>query len=414
LPVRPHTAKQQPPRLPAKLSEVPEVFFAEPLGNNTDVGAGRLQVASALAKIKQVNQKKPDAYLELLLSQRPDLAGLPFVLGDACRRKGENRTQFAAATKPIRDIQRGEIVAADGLSPGGFGDTRLMTEVAKVLGEQRSIPPAVQVAALWQMITAESAGNRLALVKYLHDSTSEVEATRALAKMAIFSEEDQIRSAALDALKTRGRQEYTEVLVNGLSYPWPAVAERASATIAKLGRADLVPQLQEVLNRPDPRVPQTRLVNGKPRTFVRELVRINHLHNCVLCHAPAAPSNPQDAVALADRTPEDDCTAQVTIPGEAIRQYYRQTIPDLLVRFDVAYLRQDFSVNLPVEKAHPWPRMQRYDFVVRTREVNEQEARAWGELLPAEAASPYHRAALAAIAELSERGAGVKLRKSAQ
>ena len=103
-----------------------------------------------------------------------------------------------------------------------------MTKVAIVLGKQRAIPPAVQVAALWQMIPAESAGNRLALVKYLHDRMSDEEATRALAKMAIFSEEDPIRSAAVDALKTRSRQDYAEILVKGLSYPWPAVAERAS------------------------------------------------------------------------------------------------------------------------------------------------------------------------------------------
>ena len=31
-------------------------------------------------------------------------------------------------------------------------------------------------------------------------------------------------------------------------------------------------------------------VNGKKVTMVRELVRVNHLRNCVLCHAPAAPT----------------------------------------------------------------------------------------------------------------------------
>jgi hypothetical protein len=397
LPARPHTAKQQPLRLPARLSEVPEVFFAEPVADTTDVRGGRFQVLSTMAIIQHVNQKKPDGYMELLCSQRADLAGLPFVLGDACRRKGENRAQFATATKPIRDLQRRG-------SRSGLSENLLMTEVTKVLREQRSVPPAVQVAALSQMIPAESAGNRLALVKYLRDQTSEVEAARALANMAIFSEEEQIRSAALDALKTRRRPDYAQILVNGLSYPWPAVAERASTAIAKLGRADLVPQLKEVLKKPDPRIPQTRLVDGKARTFVRELVRINHLHNCTLCHAPAPSGNQQDYATL----------VQVPIPGEAIQQYYGETTPDLLVRFDVTYLRQDFSVTLPVEKADPWPSMQRYDFVVRTREVDQQEARVWRVLLPANAASPYHRAARAAIAELSRREPDVKQSRSAQ
>jgi hypothetical protein len=412
LPVRPQMAKPQPPRVPASLSEVPEVLFAEPLADHTDLAARRMQMLSTLGKIKHVNQKKTDAYMELLVSERPDLAGLPFALGDACRRKGENRAQFAAVANPIRDIQRTQVIRGRNSRPGGLDDNRQMTEVVKALAKQQSIPPAVQVAALWQMITPESAGNRLALVNYLHDSVADVEATRALAKMAIFSEEDPIRSAALDALKTRRGEDYAEILVNGLNYPWPAIAERASAAIAKLGRADLVPQLQEVLKKPDPRIPQTRLVNGKPKTVVRELVRINHLRNCTLCHAPAESGSPKVVRRRGARTQEDDSTAEVPIPGETIQKYYGETIPDLLVRFDVTYLRQDFSVSLPVEKADPWPRMQRFDFVVRTREVNEQEARAWRELLPTEDASPYHRAAHAAITELS--GREVKQRESAQ
>ena len=110
---------------------------------------------------------------------------------------------------------------------------------------------------------------------------------------------------------------------------------------------------------------------------------------------------------LADQAPAD-CTAQVPVPGETLRQYYEQTNPHLLVRFDVTYLRQDFSVTLPAKKIGSWPSMQRYDFVVRTREVNEQEARAWRDLLPAAADSPYRRAALAAIAQLSGSEPAVK------
>jgi hypothetical protein len=401
LPARPHTAKQQPVRLPAKLSEVPEVFFAEPFIYDNGGGTGRIQVAGALAKIKHVNQKKTDAYMELLLSQRSDLAGLPFLLGDACRTKGERRTFFAATTKHIRINQR------------SGSNSQLMTEVAKTL-RQQSLPTGVQVAALWQMITPESAANRLELVKYMHENLTEEDAARGLAKLAIFSEEEQVRSAALDALNTRPRQDYVGILVTGLSYPWPAVVERASTAIAKLGQTDLLPQLQEVLKRPDPRLPQTRQIDGKPKTFVRELVRINHLHNCMLCHAPAVAGNGQDVAVRVGRTQEEDSTAQVPIPGEAIQQYYGESIPDLFVRFDVTYLRQDFSVTLPVEKAEPWPPMQRFDFVVRTREINEQEARALRELLPPDAASPYHRAALAAIRELSGREPDVKKSKSAQ
>jgi hypothetical protein len=367
------------------------VSFADHPPNGTEAPEGRFQVASALGKIRHINQKKVDAYMELLLSRRSDLAGLPFVLGDACRRKGESKDQFAATTNKIRDIQRSHI------------DGWKMTEVAKMLETQRP-PAAVQVAALWQMVAAEREGDRLELVKYLHGSLPEVDAARALAKLAIFSEEDRIRSAALDALKTRREQNYVDILIKGLSYPWPAVAERASAAIARLGRADLAPHLQEVLKRPDPRAPQTSLVDGKPRTVVRELVRINHLRNCMLCHAPAPANGQVGVAALAVALNGTDSTAEVPIPGEAIQRFYgHESIPELRVRFDVTYLRQDFSVLLPVANAEPWPNMQRFDFVVRTREVNEQEARTRRELLAANADSPYHRAARTAIAVLSGR-----------
>jgi len=54
---------------------------------------------------------------------------------------------------------------------------------------------------------------------------------------------------------------------------------------------------------------------------------------------------------------------------------------DLLVRVDVTYLRQDFSLLLPVVDAAPWPGMQRYDFMVRTRTVSDNEAVLFHEKL---------------------------------
>ncbi|MBM4071942.1 MAG: HEAT repeat domain-containing protein [Planctomycetes bacterium] len=419
LPARRQPA-QQLTQLPANLSDVPEVSFADPLAKGSKAPEGQFHVASALEKIKYVNQKKTDAYMELLLSRRADLAGLPFLRGDACRTKGESRQQFAATTKMIRDIQRRRAFDVRAHF-ADFSDSGQMTEVVNILAEKRTIPSAIQVAALWQMITPESAGNRLELVKHLHRNVSDAEGTRALAKLAIYSEEEQIRSTAFLALMTRRDQDYTDILVSALSYPWPDVAERASATIAKLGRTDLAPRLQEVLKKPDPRLPQTRLVDGKKKTFVRELVRINHLRNCMLCHAPAPVGEPtpveragetnrlasrrrtssSSLVERAGEIQQAESTGEVPIPGSAITRYYGESNRDLLVRFDVTYLRQDFSAPLAVADADQWPSMQRYDFVVRTREINEAEAATWRKLLPADAASPYHRAARMALASLS-------------
>jgi hypothetical protein len=120
-----------------------------------------------------------------------------------------------------------------------------------------------------------------------------------------------------------------------------------------------------------------------------------------MCHAPG---NTPDV-------PADGVTAQVPVPGEPLptpSSGYGSSVPELLVRVDVTYLRQDFSVKLPVADAHPWPEMQRFDFLVRTRELTDEEARAYeekaGKRKPGQV-SPYHRAALLALRELTGRDA---------
>src|SRR5204862_1597316 len=97
--------------------------------------------------------------------------------------------------------------------------------------------------------------------------------------------------------------------------------------------------------------------------------------NCLLCHAPA----PRDASS--EKGGLEGLTAQVPVPSESMVAYYRPSVPDILVRIDVTYLRQDFSMKLPVANADPWPDLQRYDFLVRTREVTAQEAPAYQDLL---------------------------------
>src|SRR5262249_31743576 len=57
-----------------------------------------------------------------------------------------------------------------------------------------------RVAALMQVLAPESPSVRLGLVKYLA-GVSHPEATRALARLAVFSQEDEVRLAAVEALK---------------------------------------------------------------------------------------------------------------------------------------------------------------------------------------------------------------------
>jgi hypothetical protein len=255
-----------------------------------------------------------------------------------------------------------------------------------------------RIAALMQVLAPESAGIRLGLVKYLA-SISHAEATRALAKLAIFSAEDTVRQKAIDALKVRRERDYTDILLAGLHYPWPDVARRASDAMVKLERTDLVPQLVGLLDEPDPRVPVVREESNKQVQEVRELVKINHHRSCLLCHAPANTGN----------VAGDTLTAAVPVPSDPLpspSQGYQNSVPDILVRIDVTYLRQDFSMFQAVADANPWPEMQRFDFLVRTRAISDKEADAYREKLVSKepgVLSPYHRAALAALRELTGR-----------
>jgi hypothetical protein len=295
-----------------------------------------------------------------------------------------------------------QALPSESISSEGFWDQfqslcvqedKTLSRVDKVCQEHVTL---ARVAALMQVLAPEAPSVRLGLVKYL-SAVSHVEATRALARLALFSAEDEVRQAAVDALKVRRERDYTDILMQGFRYPYPAVAKRASDALVRLERNDQLGQLVDLLDQPDPRLPVSHEGEGKPALAVRELVKINHHRNCLLCHAPGNTGT----------VAPDTLTAGVPIPGEPLplpSDGYRNSIPDVLVRLDVTYLRQDFSVFQAVEDANPWPEMQRFDFLVRTRTVTEEEAGAYRQALAKQEAgkqSPYQRALLNALRELT-------------
>jgi hypothetical protein len=93
----------------------------------------------------------------------------------------------------------------------------------------------------------------------------------------------------------------------------------------------------------------------------------------------------------------------VPTPGRPLSPAYyaERGTGSLLVRADVTYLRQDFSAALAVDKAAPWPAVQRFDFLVRTRPATADEVRRLGD--PA-AISPQRAAVLFALRELGGAG----------
>ncbi len=192
-------------------------------------------------------------------------------------------------------------------------------------------PVLYQVAALTQILDPEPAAMRLGFVKYLSE-VPQAEATQALGRLALFSPEREVRQAAVCALKERPRSEYADILLHGMRYPWPAVADRAADALVSLNRHDLLPQLVDLLDEPDPRAPVLEESGQGKVPVVRELVRINHNRNCLLCHAPA--------------DDERGLTAPIPKLGES-----------LVVRHSLVF-GYNFSREgrTRVKEAEPWPR----------------------------------------------------------
>jgi hypothetical protein len=167
-------------------------------------------------------------------------------------------------------------------------------------------------------------------------------------------------------LKLRPQKDYQPVLVKGLQYPWLPVAQHAAEALVALQMSRAVPDLVSLLQKDAPQTPFQRTVKNKPVRFVRDLVRVNHLRNCLLCHSPAFSKT--DLLRSAIPTPAQ------RIPSLFEEQYYESRQSGMgFVRADVTYLRQDFSVPQPVANPGKWPKRQRYDYLVRERPLTREE-----------------------------------------
>jgi hypothetical protein len=400
------------------LRQVPEVEFREAPPKKLTRAQAVHWIAYQAAKINLLNGREEDGFIKALRSDRPDLAGLPFALGDACRTKGERSRYFGCVVQGMRELMpemqlgkadrnRSADSNAEKRDAAAFWETyqmlhdRVEKSLARAKQEDREHLTLASVAALMQILAPESAAVRVGLVERLA-KISHPEASRAIAKLALFSPEEEVRNAAVNALKKRRDAEVVPVLLSGLRYPWPAVAGHAAEALVRLKRTDLMPQLIEVLEAPDPRAPALKEVDGEKVLVVRELVKLNHHRSCLLCHAPDNGKESQDALKGAIPLPSEK------FPSRAV-EYRMDRPPELTVRVDVTYLRQDFSVYQEVKDAAPWPKMQRFDFLVRQRVLTNAEAVAYRKALAngeRGQPSPYQRAALSALRGLTGKDAG--------
>jgi hypothetical protein len=335
-------------------------------------------------RLKEKGAPALTSTLRDLLAKRDDLRGLPLAAEDACQTAADAAKALGQLSRDVRLLARG---SRGGVSLGEEYYARLDVH-AQWLEKRRGAhaKDAKVVGPLAQMLQVESEPARVALVATLA-AIGGKEASRALADRAVFDLSPHVRKSAIDALKARPADEVRPGLLAGLAYPWAEAADHAAFALLELNDLGAGPHLEKILKGPDPCAPFEE--SGK--WYERELVRVNHLRSCVLCHAPSIDT-------------KDVVTGPVPTPGRPLPElYYAGRAGGQVVRADVVYLRQDFSAMHPIADAKPWPESQRFDYLVRKRELTAKEVAILPD--PETTASPQREAARLVLAELKKRQA---------
>jgi hypothetical protein len=340
-----------------QLIQVPELRMFNPAyedGSSEPRRPGEVRIRGneLLFQRKLQNLKLHDSVA--LIEKRPDLVGVPLLKGPDCQLGKEPAEDLQVFSRKLRDLiarsqnQREPDAAAEAIR-GGFNNTPHGSIVYSPGSRDRAFGRTVPT--MMQMLIPENQAVRQVLVEHLAKLKGPA-ASVALAKIALFDLSENVRLAALEALRARPHEEYRQVLLDGLRYIWAPVAEHAAEALVVLRDVNAVPRLRELAVAPDPKAP---IFDAKVGAYVqKELVRINHLSNCMMCHAPSKSST-------------DLVRGRVPTPGQPLpplSQYYESN-DGIFVRADVTYLRQDFSIPQPVDDAGAWPSMQRYDYLVR-------------------------------------------------
>jgi hypothetical protein len=334
--------------------------------------------------------------LREVLPQRPDINGLPMRMGMECHLSKESAETLQVLSRKLRTLMGEAATQRGAAAPAALADPRPDADFlrAKLLnGGEADWQRPEAVATLEQLFQAEGTPVRRLLVEML-DRIPGREAGDALTRRAVFDLAADVREAAVVSLGKRPAEEYRAKLVADLRYPWPVAADHAAEALVALKAKDAVPDLVRLLDQPDPARPT---VSKNGQASVRELVRVNHLGNCLLCHAPS-------------QAQTDLVRGRMPSPGQPVpavfsTQYYESGSPGQFVRADVTYLQQDFAVAQPIESPGAWPEYQRYDYVVRTRLATGADLRRW-EGVPAGAPYAQREAVLFALRELTGKDAG--------
>jgi hypothetical protein len=383
-----------------QLERVPELALDSVKNTSRDLLADAKFAARERATGPDPDRPLPD-FIHGVIRLRPDLDGLPMQTGKACRLEREEAETLQTMSREIREsIHPRSFITR---SPGDDREIRINRgRLRSAIGDGKTYYQWQETKgrpALQQILMGETWGMRVFLVECLFKMKGK-QGTAALARRALFDLDPAIREAVLWGLKERPPAHYRGVLLEGLRYPWGPVATHAAEALVALQVREVVPELIRLLEEDDPQTPFPRIIDDKQVLFVREVVRVNHFRNCLLCHAPSF--SRQDPVVGVIPSPDRP------VPSGVSRAYYGNNGIGL-VRADVTYLRQDFSVGQPVANPGVWPSVQRYDYLVRERPLTAAEVARHQKGRKKEKAKPggdYKQAVLFALRELTGKDLG--------
>jgi len=374
-----------------------------------EIGLDQATAARLLATKPTPHSRLPQTTPEAFL-KNTELSGLPVRMGLECHLGKEAAETMQVLSRQLRTYLT-EAVPKDGIDsrPDPVALRKFMQAGSPKAPIAQPAPGAGQqgdgtvrtewrqpeaIPALVQLLQAENKPLRILLVELLTDIKGEA-GTTALAQRALFDLSDEVREAAVTALKDRPRDDVRDQLFKGLRYPWGPVADHAAEALVALKDGDALGGLVDLLDKPDPSAAYVRGTKAQT-TVVREVVRVNHLNNCALCHAPSFDKEELVRGLVPDPTKP--------LPPSFSPAYYHAAT-GTFVRADITYLKQDFAVPQPVTKHGVWPANQRNDYLVRTRPATDAEIAA-AKQKKAGATYPQREAALFALRELTGKDAG--------
>jgi hypothetical protein len=331
-------------------------------------------------------------------------AGLELQSGPKCKLAAETAAEMAELSKALRDLGfvsfpamalMNRLASANPVAAGDL--TSGKTKKFQVWCDQHHLEKYKgTMPTLIQMLQIEDEATRLLLVRELTRITKDG-ATTQLAGRALFDLSPKVRQAAIAGLEGRPSSEYVPILLRGLGYPWPPVADHAAVALRTLKPAETVAPLVDMLDLPSLSMP-LRDANTNEYT-VRELVRLDHLRNCLLCHVPSL--DEEDGL-VRGLVPMPGTSPLRSISSRIVSNYYDG--PGDFVRADVTYLHQDFSVTLLDKYAGAWEHGRRFDFVTRLRIISPSER---ADMPASSIAYPQRDAVLYALRGLTGKDGGI-------